>query len=189
MAVVTAPIWVPVALVVVILSIPSDSGPPSENSGSRRSNQSQNTSVSPTPEATPATDTNGVGARCFNSACRDLNYSENKLGHTLKKHVNMANPQDVAKRTKSYVSQFTDSEKAQWAVDEVLKSGVTPVQVGNYWVFQDVNVHKSVGVIWGPDGRSLGQTSYVTVVISTLTDIPTILTAYPSRPGLNMGKQ
>lgn len=56
-AVVTAPIWVPIVLVGLLLSIPSDSS---------QSNQSQNTSASPSPEATPATNTDGAGARCCN---------------------------------------------------------------------------------------------------------------------------
>ncbi len=59
-AVVTAPIWVPFVLGGLLLTIPSDSAIPSNNSND---NQSQNTSVSPTPEATPATNTDGAGAR------------------------------------------------------------------------------------------------------------------------------
>jgi len=146
---------------------------------------STNSAPSPTPSPAPSTDASGVGARCRNSQCRDLKYSENHGGHTLAQHVNVT-PAQVIERAKLshwYASMFTDFATAQWAVDQVLNSGTLPTKTAKgYWMFANVNVHKSIGIIWRPNGAVWGSTSYLTVLISPLTW--TIETAYPSHPSI-----
>jgi RHS repeat-associated protein len=186
-----APIVVPALLVVTLLSIPSDSSLPSASTSSQNQQPEPLKSSTPpsqsstTPSPAPSTDASGVGARCRNSQCRDLKYSENHGGHTLAQHVNVT-PAQVIERAKLshwYASMFTDFATAQWAVDQVLNSGTLPTKTAKgYWMFANVNVHKSIGIIWRPNGAVWGSTSYVTVLISPLTW--TIETAYPSHPSI-----
>ena len=149
--------------------------------------QKPSTSSASSPTPAPSTSAGGVGSRCYNDPrCRNLEASERAGGHTIAQHVQIT-PEAAKKRATDsagtnklqFSSMFKNPSTAQWAVEQVLLSGVVPVMSGRYWTFRAVNVGQPIGTIYAPDGTSY-ETSRVTVLISPLTD--TIFTAYPEDP-------
>ena len=151
--------------------------------------QKPSTSSASSPTPAPSTSAGGVGSRCYNDPrCRNLEASERAGGHTIAQHVQIT-PEAAKKRATDsagtnklqFSSMFKNPSTAQWAVEQVLLSGVVPVMSGRYWTFRAVNVGKIIGTIYRPDGSSF-TTSRATVVINPNGWY--VVTAYPQDPVL-----